>query len=325
MTGETSPAHLLEIIDAQNEIASAGLDLDGVMDFVTRRALELTDAGAAVVEMADGDELVSTVAAGTAVKHLGMRVPLAGSLSGLCISTGQVLSCDNTDNDDRVDAKACAKVGAGSMICVPLTHGEIAVGVLKVYSPAIYDFRSKDVEILRLLSGLIGAHLAQAGDFQSAARNSRTDQLTGLGNRRAYDEALASEIARARRHDGDLSLCLIDLDDFESVNEELGHPAGDEILRAVAEILGRGRFSDAAFRLEGDDFAVILPETDLAGAKAAAGRIAQRIGAAAPGGTTLTASYGVAEGGPGAIELHARAAEALAAMKGSPKAAAASG
>lgn len=120
MTGDGE--HLLEIIQTQNEIASGGRDLPAIMDLVARRAVELTNAGGAIVEMADGSETVYEVGAGSAREHVGERVPMEGSLAGLSIRTGQVLLSDNTDSDERVDSGICQAIGAGSMIVLPLAH-----------------------------------------------------------------------------------------------------------------------------------------------------------------------------------------------------------
>src|SRR5215213_7558873 len=105
---------LLAIIGAQNEIASSGLELDAVMHLVVLRARGLAGADGAVVELVDGDEMVSEVVAGTAEAHPDVRVRRDSSLSGMCAALGQVLRSDDTATDPRVDRKTCLHVGAGS-------------------------------------------------------------------------------------------------------------------------------------------------------------------------------------------------------------------
>jgi GAF domain-containing protein len=107
------------------------------------------------------------------------------SLSGRCVLEGQVLRSDNTAEDPRVDAEACRRVNAASMLCVPLAHRGETVGVLKVYSPLTHHFDDGDVETLELLSELIAAHISHANLYEAEALRSRRDRLTGLPNRRA--------------------------------------------------------------------------------------------------------------------------------------------
>jgi len=93
-----------------------------------------------------------------------------------------------------------------------------------------------------------------------------TDELTGLHNRRYLDQRLDEEVSRARRHQTPLSLVMIDLDGFKSVNDRLGHAVGDEVLARVGEFLRHRRGGEVAARIGGDEFVVVLPDTDLEGA-----------------------------------------------------------
>jgi len=309
-------ALLLEVISTQNEIAAAGLDLDAVMDRVVNRALGLTGADGAVIEIAQDGEMVYTAAAGTASAHLGVRLAVATSLSGMCVTTGEILRCDDAETDGRVDLEACRRVGAMSLICVPLRHEGRPVGVLKVYSARPCNFGAQDVEVLELLSGLVAAHMANASRFEASEHDRLHDTLTGLPNRRAYDERLVVEASRAARHGRPLCLCLIDLDRFKEINDTFGHPAGDAVLKGVAEVLRGGRTGDETYRLGGDEFAVLMAETNLEGARLAAWRLTQAIGAARLGTGRITASFGVAESsGEDALALHIAADQALYAAK----------
>jgi len=199
-----------------------------------------------------------------------------------------------------------------SMVCLPLTHRDRVIGVLKVYDARPHAFGAEDVMTLDLLSGLIAAHMAHATDFQAHLHESRHDALTGLANRRAFDERLGSEMARVRRHGGRLSVALLDLNRFKQVNDTHGHAAGDAVLRAVALHLSQMRGEDSTYRLGGDEFAVVLIEADAAAAEMLLRRLASTI-AADPECLGVGATWGVTAYEPAddATTLLARADAAL--------------
>src|SRR6266480_3418469 len=138
------------------------------------------------------------------------------------------------------------------------------------------------------------------GDFRRVASQAATDALTGLANRRSFDDELALEWRRAERVGDSLALLLIDLDNFKSINDERGHQAGDAVLKRVAAILDSGaRQVDLAARYGGEEFALLTPETDIVGARKLAERLRSALEAATiklPNGTevSVTASFGVA-------------------------------
>jgi diguanylate cyclase (GGDEF)-like protein len=132
------------------------------------------------------------------------------------------------------------------------------------------------------------------------------------------------EAARSARYDRPLALCLFDLDGFKAINDRYGHPAGDEVLRGVAEVIDSSRLTDDAFRIGGDEFAVLMPETKLEGAKIAGRRLAEALAHAKLGEDgSVTASYGVAATVGDALSLHDAADRALLAAKRKQRAAAA--
>jgi diguanylate cyclase (GGDEF)-like protein len=154
------------------------------------------------------------------------------------------------------------------------------------------------------LAGQAVVALENARLHRMVERQALVDGLTGLANRRQGDEALASEIARTERLGGPVGLILADVDDFKAVNDRFGHPTGDLVLRDLAETLRENvREIDTAARWGGEEFAVILPGTDLEGAAQVAERI--RVALAEKEITSVdgaplhvTASFGVATSGP---------------------------
>jgi diguanylate cyclase (GGDEF) domain len=140
--------------------------------------------------------------------------------------------------------------------------------------------------------------------------NADTDTLTGLANRRAFDEALARLLHGQREHDAMFSLLMLDLDRFKNYNDDFGHLAGDEVLRITGHLLGAAlRPSDLAARYGGEEFALLLPHTDAAQASDVAARILGAFRGFAWPQRAVTISIGVAQStaGDGIMDLIQRA------------------
>jgi diguanylate cyclase (GGDEF)-like protein len=130
--------------------------------------------------------------------------------------------------------------------------------------------------------------------------HARIDPLTGLGNRRAFEETARAEVARSLRAGQTLSLLVGDLDDFKAVNDRYGHLAGDACLCAVADVVrDLTRQPDSCFRWGGDEFAILLPDADESHARAVAARLSNAVAALChmPDGRPLSLAFGVAERG----------------------------
>jgi len=197
-------------------------------------------------------------------------------------------------------------------------NGNQVVGVVSVGRTG-KPFTPRDRELVRYLAGQAARSIENVQLHETATTRSITDELTGIPNRRAFNDALASEVERCRRFGGSVGLILLDLDNFKSVNDTHGHQAGDEILRRVGQVLaGSVRHVDLAARYGGEEFGVIVPETDLDGAIELAERLRVALEAEEVmllDGTRLsvTASFGAAVKGdlPGGENLVAAADEAL--------------
>ncbi|HEY1595275.1 MAG TPA: HD domain-containing phosphohydrolase [Thermoleophilaceae bacterium] len=196
-----------------------------------------------------------------------------------------------------------------SLCSAPLTyHGE-SLGVLVALAPNARVFLPRDVDVLQSFATQAAIALTNARLFEAQQDLASRDPLTGLLNHREFHESVARELERCRRYGGRVSVALFDLDGFKAVNDVSGHAEGDRVLRHTAEVLNETcRSSDIAFRIGGDEFALLLPETVAAEAQAVAERAACELGS----------SFGVAvwpDDGPSKEGLLARADQNLYGMK----------
>jgi diguanylate cyclase (GGDEF)-like protein len=208
------------------------------------------------------------------------------------------------------ESKAARLAGAGMgtirkrergqhLLAVPLVCGERILGVLEGRRQQ-HSFTKSEVAILDALSLPMASALANAVRIGEAERLSQTDDLTKLHNARYLRQFLLNEIRRARRYGSSVAALFLDLDDFKRVNDAHGHLAGSHVLMEMAAvILSSIRDTDAEARYGGDEFVIVLPDTEMALAGTVAERIREmiarhRFNAGRNLKLSLTASFGVA-------------------------------
>jgi diguanylate cyclase (GGDEF)-like protein len=175
---------------------------------------------------------------------------------------------------------------------------------------------------LLLFRPMVAAVVRDREHLESLVRNletqAGTDKLTGAYNRRTWDEEIGREFSKTRRQEQRLCLVMADLDMFKRVNDEHGHQRGDSVLQEFVQRMRQAvRASDTLYRLGGEEFAVLLPGTDIEDGRVTAEKLRARVAETPLGGLPITASFGVAEtdGNESPDEFFRRADQALYAAK----------
>ena len=233
-----------------------------------------------------------------AVTPLPGGSPLADTLRGarprscLAVRSGRTHSQD-AERSALLACPVCA-VCPGATLCLPLTVGGQVIGAVLLNHPASYT--ETEQQRIQESVGQAAPVLANLRNLAVAEIRAATDGLTGLPNKRAVTDAMKRLFAQASTTTSPLALLLIDLDHFKQINDKWGHPVGDQVLANVGAVLrGVLRARDFAGRNGGEEFAVLLPDTQVP----AALEIAERIRAAIAGislsgaDVSVTASLGV--------------------------------
>ncbi|GIH12556.1 GGDEF domain-containing protein [Rugosimonospora africana] len=253
-------------LDVLGRTLSSTHDLHRILGVILQTARAVTGARSGAVLLVEQDALVGIS------DDVALRVPLGTGLLGSVAAAG-------TPKRGRVgvDGPALApeEPTCQTYVAVPLRGPDSVRGVLALYDRLGADeFDDADVATLRTFAGQAAIAVENVRMHEEAQRLSHTDPLTGLYNYRTLKDSLRREVERANRFGHRLCVLVLDLDRFKDVNDSFGHAAGDAVLvefarRMRAEI----REVDLAFRQGGEEFVLLLPETDAAGGVTVAERL----------------------------------------------------
>lgn len=189
----------------------------------------------------------------------------------------QLVTNTVTNVSDEILFREIGKTGTKSYILIPLTYNHTHYGSLVVFSSR-EDAAENELKFLKLFSKQIELAMTIAGLFQTVKEQAVTDSMTGLYNRRYFEEFLQKEILRSKRQNTKFSIIGIDLDHLKKINDKFGHNYGDMAIKAISEILKSScRTIDIAARMGGEEFNVILPGVDSKGGLIFAERIRKTI------------------------------------------------
>jgi diguanylate cyclase (GGDEF)-like protein len=155
----------------------------------------------------------------------------------------------------------------GTLILAPIGVGHMNQGLLALACHTERELPETEFLALRMLTDLVAVTMLNDQAYSDLERTSRTDALTGLSTRRHFEELFRRELARARRHNTPLCLAMIDVDRLKWINDTFGHPMGDRVIAAVGGLLQHVRTTDVTARFGGDEFVILMPDTELAAAE----------------------------------------------------------
>ncbi len=245
--------------------------------------------------------------------HIGERAPefgvrvtaKQGSLVGEVCRTGTAKGFPDARpllaSGEPVFDGAPLPEGTRSLLIVPLRRSdrEAPIGAMVFGHHERGALTSNDGHGANDLGTIAAGALETAWAVQEATERARTDPLTGMPNRRAFDEVLARLMGETDRYGGGMALVMVDIDHFKKVNDTYGHEAGDAVLVAIGQLLmAARRTTDFVARLGGEELALLLPQTDVAGAAELSERLRAKVEEmrvrTAVGEVRVTASFGIA-------------------------------
>lgn len=309
---------LLELLEARHRAESEGartsallraaddfqrnLDEHSLHRSICERARQVTGALRATFVIWDPERDAGETSSATDYERVRPGMPISNeSLVAEACRTMQRLSVPNVPHPakTRIFNEQEGRTRIGSLAIVPLIHEHQPVGAIVVEAVHRDAIGAEEAGTLALLAAVAVPSLDAAKRLRAESERAFTDPLTGLANRRAFDERLDHVLNTIDRYGGSVSLILLDIDHFKRVNDGYGHDAGDAVLKVIASTVASSvRTIDLAARFGGEEIAILLPRTGVDGARELAERLRRAVAnrAIEARGQTLrvTASFGVA-------------------------------
>ncbi|MCJ7606200.1 MAG: diguanylate cyclase, partial [Dehalococcoidales bacterium] len=289
----------ISVINNSSVILSSSLDIQEIFGSFIEELKKVVDVTWSSIALVEEDEIRCTALSSpeNADYKVGDTIPLEGSGAGWVLTQKKLFIEPDLQKDHYFDFGANhKKFGLRTMVYLPLIVKGRAIGSFIVASGQPNAYTQRHVKLLEQLASQIAMPLENTQLYIKAEKKARIDELTGLLNRRSLDEMLDNEISRHSRYGGEFSLAIIDLDSFKAYNDTYGHLSGDSLLREIGNTIKMSiRNADHAFRYGGDEFAIVLPQTDIESASQVADRVRRKIGSGIDTkDVAVTASIGIA-------------------------------
>jgi diguanylate cyclase (GGDEF)-like protein len=280
------------------EDLSSDLRLDEVLDQITAKAQTAVGGKEFALLLADGSRM-------HADRHSGIPAPSLLALESWAdqhretlIERGTVVVDDLATEPALAELPRHEPTPFGSGCAAPLLFRDELLGVLAALAHGSTVFLPGDTAALSAYAAHAAIALSNARLVDRLEHQATEDPLTGLANQRAFYRDCAAEFSRAERAGNEVSIVMLDLDEFKAINDTHGHPYGDQVLLEVADALRASIREHKVARMGGEEFAVLLPDADVHAAHAIAERVRSAIASVSVAHRTLTCSAGVATASP---------------------------
>lgn len=259
---------------ASQDVIRASADLEEIYKAIYTAAIQLMPCDAFLISLLEEDvyEIVYVIVSGQ--RQDNVIIPFGAGLSGKVIGSGRSILAEDLDKFETNSYVKISKRDVRSLIAVPLRIGSDVIGMISAQSFSKAEYSEEDLKLLELLASNAAIAIKNSQLLAEVEHLARSDSLTGVLNRRAFDELLDQQLSNAARYNFPIGLLMIDIDDFKQFNDTYGHNVGDERLKIVANLIQENvRLTDFVARIGGEEFTVILPHTGNKGAV----RLAERI------------------------------------------------
>ncbi len=279
---------------------SSDLRLDEVLDQITAKAQSAVGGKEFALLLADGERMRADRHSGIPAGSLAVLETWADGHRQALRERGTLLVDDLATDRTLAELPRQELMPFGSMCAAPLVFRDELLGVLAALAHGSTVFLPADAAALSAYGTHAAIALSNARLVDRLRRQAAEDPLTGLANQRSFHSRCAAEFNRLERAGHEVSIAMLDLDEFKAINDVHGHPYGDQILIAVGDALrGAVRGHDVVARMGGEEFAILLPDAGAETAREVAERARVAVAQVATAHTVLSCSAGVASARPG--------------------------
>jgi diguanylate cyclase (GGDEF)-like protein len=289
----------ITLVNRLTTILTSSVSIQMIFEGFAQELKKVVDIDWASIALIDGDELYFLALSSNigSAWQTEERIPLKETATEwVCREKKSLYEPDLKRHQSFWTGEYHLQQGSRSIIYLPLNVTDRIIGSLILASRKLNAYNRRQIKLLERVASQIAAPVENAQLYALVEQRSRIDELTGLFNRRHFEELLKEEISRHSRYGEVLSIFILDLDNFKSYNDVYGHPAGDILLNQIGKIIkGSLRNVDKAFRYGGDEFVAILPQTDKDDAYVVAERVrGQLAGEMEKRAINVTCSIGLA-------------------------------